>query len=301
MEDVRDHYVAELFGTDPRAERYRDAERALELGRAANARLMESVFAEWRRPGSSCDGGLVLALADLRPGAGWGLVDALGRPKSTWYALRRVLQPLALIAIDEGLNGLGLHVLNDGAGAWRGVLAVELVAQGSFVTERGEVALEVPARGSWSIGAEDVLGAWRDVTYAYRFAPPAHDAVVATLHDATRGGDAAAPAAQSVFFPLGEARPLEADLGLSARAERVSEGRWRVVVRTERLAQWVTLRVPGFVAADSWFHLPPGAARTVELWDDPASAPHATGRTPEGGEVHALNSARPTPVEVARP
>ena len=63
MEDVRDHYVASLFKTDPLMERYVDAERAFELGRAANAHLMASVMTEWRRPGSTCEGGLVLAWA----------------------------------------------------------------------------------------------------------------------------------------------------------------------------------------------------------------------------------------------
>ncbi|HEY5245207.1 MAG TPA: hypothetical protein VIJ60_06025, partial [Acidimicrobiales bacterium] len=61
MEDVRSFYVASLFGVDPLKERYVDAERALELGRATNAQLMGAVLTEWRRPGSTCGGGLVLS------------------------------------------------------------------------------------------------------------------------------------------------------------------------------------------------------------------------------------------------
>ncbi len=53
-------------------ERYVDPERALDLGRATNAELMSRVFAEWRRAGSTCAGGLVLALADLRHRRGLG-------------------------------------------------------------------------------------------------------------------------------------------------------------------------------------------------------------------------------------
>ena len=297
MEDVRAHYVASLFGVDPLRSRYVDAERALELGRAANAVLMEQVFTEWRRPGSPCDGGLVLGLSDLRPGAGWGLVDSAGRPKAPWYALRRVLAPLALLAVDEGLNGLALHVVNDGPEPVAGQLEVALVARGAAVVERAEVAVDVPARGAVTIGAEEVLGGWRDVTYAYRFAPPAHDAVVATLRarDAAAGDAACEPLAEVVHLPLGQDRPLEADLGLEAAARRDADGRWWVDVRTRRLAQWVTVRAEGFVPADSWFHLAPGARRVVELWPergDGATAPDG----PPRGTVQALNATGSAPI-----
>lgn len=299
MEDVRGHYVASLFGVDALAARYVDAERALELGRAANAALMEAVFTEWRRPGSSCDGGLVLGLSDLRPGAGWGIVDSAGRPKAPWYALRRVLAPLAVLAVDEGLNGLALHVVNDGPDPVAAQLEVALVSRGAAVVERAEVALDVPARGSVSIGAEEVLGGWRDVTYAYRFAPPAHDAVVATLRARTLSPEAAAsgattpdpPLAEVVYLPLGQGRPLEADLGLGATARRDDRGRWLVDISTTRLAQWVTVRAEGFVASDSWFHLPPGGRRTVELWPEPGETQGAP-----RGTVQALNATGSVPI-----
>jgi beta-mannosidase len=305
MEDVRDHYVASLFGTDARRERYVDPERALELGRAVNARLMEAVFSEWRRPGSPCAGGLVLALADLRPGAGWGLVDAAGRPKAPWYSLRRVLQPVALLAVDEGLNGLDLHVVNDTPRTVRARLALELVAHGSVVVEHGEVAVEVAGRSSWSVDAEEVLGAWRDVTYAYRFAPPGHDAVVATLR-AEDGPDAGGVIAQVVYLPLGQARAVEPDLGLAATARRTGDGGWSVEVRTRRLAQWVSIRAAGFVAADSWFHLPPGGSRLVELWPEiggrvPSPAGAAPGDIAPVGTVSAINASASVPITAPQP
>lgn len=289
LEDVRDHYVAALFGTGPLEVRSQDAERALELGRAASARVMESVLTEWRRPGSGCDGALVLAFSDLRPGAGWGLVDSAGRPKAPWYALRRVLAPVALLASDEGLEGLALHVVNDRPELLQAVLTVELVARGSAVVERGEVAVEVAGGSSWSVGAEEVLGCWRDVTYAYRFGPPAFDAVVATLCSVPAGD----LVTQVVHLPMGQARPVEADLGMAALARRSQAGRWEVEVSTARLAQWVALRVPGFVPSDSWFHLPPGSSRVVELWPEPGGG----GEAPHGA-VHALNATAPVPLRL---
>ncbi len=280
MEDVRDHYVASLFGTDPLTERYVDAERALELGRAANAQLMGAVMTEWRRPGSTCRGGLVLAFADLLAGAGWGLVDVLGRPKAPWYALRRVFQPLALLAVDEGLNGLALHVVNDSPKTVRGSVVVEIVARGEMIVERGEVAVEVSPRGSCSLDAEAILGGFRDVTYAYRFSPPAHDAVVATLWS-----DDDQMLSQVVHLPTGQARPLEADLGLTAMAQVAEHGCWQLEVSTVRLAQWVTVRVPGFDVEDSWFHLPPGGRRTLKLQSIGTTSP-----SPPRGTVQALNA-----------
>lgn len=288
MEDVRDHYVATVFGTDPLRERYLDADRALELGRAANAFLMESVLTEWRRPGSTCAGAVVLGLSDLRPGAGWGLVDSAGRPKAPWYALRRVLAPVALLAVDEGLNGLGLHVVNDRPQPVCGQLVVELVARGASVVERAEVAVAAGPHGCFSIGAEEVLGAWRDVTYAYRFAPPALDAVVATLR-----GEDESMVAQVVHLPLGQARPMEADLGMAATATRGPSGRWTVEIRTERLAQWVAVRADGFVPADSWFHLPPAGRRVVEMWPERGTDPDVL-----RGTVQALNCSAAAPIRV---
>jgi beta-mannosidase len=287
MEDVRDHYLAALFGVDPRMERYVDAERALELGRAVNAELMRSVFTEWRRPGSVSGGGLVLSFADLRAGgAGWGLVDSLGWPKAPWYALRRAFAPVAVLAVDEGLNGLALHVVNDTAGPVRGTVVVELVARGELVVERGEVEVEVGPRGSSTVDAEDVLGGFRDITYAYRFSPPAHDAVVASLY-AEDGG----VWSQTVYFPLGQGRPREADVGLTAAARPDGPGRWVLEVGAARLAQWVTVRAEGFVPDDSWFHLPPGASRTVVLTGSREGPPR--------GSVQALNAMARATIKVA--
>ncbi len=296
MEDVRSFYMASLFGVDPLKERYVDAERALELGRATNAQLMGAVLTEWRHPGSACGGGLVLSFADLAAGAGWGLVDVAGRPKAPWYVLRRAFQPVALLAVDEGLNGLALHIVNDTAAPVRGRLVVELVARGELYVERGEVAVDVAPRGSQTVDAETVVGGYRDVSYAYRFSPPAQDAVVATLFD-----DDGTQIAQAVHLPLGQGRPLENDIGLRAVARSAGDGRWVVDVHADRLAQWVTVRADGFVADDSWFHLPPGADRQVYLRPENAGHRDGTGSSPpRGGTVQALNAVARATIKVEK-
>ena len=85
---------------------------------------MEATIAEWRRAGSSCAGALVWMLKDFVPGAGWGVIDANGRPKLAWHALRRAFRPVQVALTDEGLNGLGIHLINETAEPVRAKLSL---------------------------------------------------------------------------------------------------------------------------------------------------------------------------------
>jgi beta-mannosidase len=278
MDDVRDFYVRELLGVDPLMERYVDAQRALDLGRAANAEMVEAVFSEWRRPGSGCAGGLLAALRDLRPGAGWGMLDSFGRPKSTWYAFRRVSLPVALLLTDERFNGLNLHVVNDTTEPISGTIRVALFARGEHRVDEASHTIKVDARSGMVIEAGSLFDGFRDISYAYRFAPPAQDVVVASLHN-----EAEDLLSEVVYLPLGRGRPLEGDLGLEATARRSAAGAWILDVTSRRFAQFVVVDVEGFIADNSWFHLPPGATRTVNLM------PLASTVQPRG-YVSALNT-----------
>jgi beta-mannosidase len=292
MDDVRDYYVHELFGVDPLRERYIDPEHALDLGRAANAELMAQVFTEWRRPGSGCGGGLVLALRDLREGAGWGVIDSGGLPKAPYYALQRVMAPVAVLITDEGLNGLHAHVLNDRATAFAGSLRCELFARGERSVDAGSREIEIPARGSRMVDLGELFDGFRDISYAYRFSPPAHDVVAVTLT-----GTDGRVASEAIHLPLGLSRPIESDIGLSATATPddagAVEGTWTVAVTTRRFAQCVALDVAGFTPSDSWFHVAPGAARAVTLFPLPGS-----GADRPRGSVRALNVRAESPLRI---
>jgi len=279
FEDVTAHYVRLLYGVEPAAVRRNDPERALDLARAAAAEAVGTTLATWRRPGSGCAGALVLTLRDSIPGAGWGLVDALGRPKATWYAARRVLAPVTVLVTDEGTSGLRLHVLNDRPEPLAATVGVELLAHGERRVDDGERAIVVPGHAAMSLDAEEILGAFRDVGRAYGFGPPAHDAVVVSL----RGQDGTL-LAQAVHLPGGPARPVDANLGLSGRLMATGGG-WGVQVRTQRLAVGVVAEVEGFLVEDAWFALPPGEDRFLALRPDPAG-PALPGPR---GEVRALN------------
>jgi beta-mannosidase len=278
LEDVRDFYVGELFGVDPHLLRYIDPERALDLGRAAVAELYGRTLSEWRRAGSTCRGGLIVAMRDLVPGAGWGLVDSRGRPKAPWFALKRVFAPICLLLTDEGLNGLHLHLVNDSGVDFRGEVTVALFARGELRVEEVGREVEIPGRGQVVVEAGALFDSFRDLAYSFRFGPPAYDVVVAGLWDGAGG-----LVSEVVHLPSGLDRPLEFDLGLEATARARSDGGWMVTVTTRRFAQWVVVEVPGFRPSDSWFHLAPGSSRTLRL------DPYGDGERP-AGQVRALNA-----------
>ena len=277
FDDVRDHYVERLFGQGALAMRYADHDRYLDLGRAATGEVMAAVFGEWRRPGSVCRGGLVWFLRDLWAGAGWGVVDAGGEPKSAYWYLRRALAPIAAHVSDEGQSGLYVHLVNDRPEPIAGELSLSLFRAGEIKTGAAGCAVIIPGRGGLSVPAAQLFEGFMDLSYAYRFGPPACDLVVATLSASGR------TLATAFHFPVGLPSARELDLGLTASAQPRADGDFDLTVRTRRLAQSVVVEADGFSADDAWFHLPPGAERTLVLRRTTAAG------TPRG-TVRALNS-----------
>lgn len=280
FEDVRDHYVREIFGVDPMTERYGNPERYLALGRAAGGEVMTRTVAEWRRSGSPCTGALVWFYRDLRPGAGWGILDCDGAPKAAYYYLARAFRPVAVLMSDEGLNGIAIHVVNDGSLPISPELRVSLYRGTVRV---GEVVrrIAVTPRSTLLLSADDLLGAFTDVSYAYRFGRPNHDAVVATLVDP----DADAIVAQSFHFPLGVGAP-RATTELDARVYRVDDAAYSLTIRATELALSVSIEADGWQPDDNYFHIAPGGERTVLL-----TATREDRRLV--GRVTALNSLTP--------
>ncbi|HMJ14409.1 MAG TPA: glycoside hydrolase family 2 protein [Polyangiaceae bacterium] len=277
FEDVRDHYLHALFGVEPRALRYGDVAHYLNLSRVTSAEVMERVFSEWRRPDSSCRGGLVWTLKDLWPGAGWGVIDALGVPKAAYYALKRVFAPIALLVTDEGLNGYTLHVINDTADPLEAVLEFTLLRHGKVSVASGSIELGLGPRAAVSHSADALLGRFSDATYSYRFGPPSADVAYSRLTGKRDG----CVLARAFAFPLGlpgaalVPQELSAEFGLDPLQVRLS---------SPNLASFVTLDVPGFLPSDNYFHLAPGEARAIAL---EAITPSAVLRK---GWVKALNA-----------
>ncbi len=271
FDDVRDHYVARLFGVDPVALRIVDHERYLALGRAATGEVMAQVFAEWRRARSTCRGGLIWFLRDLWPGAGWGVVDAHGAPKPCWHALRRALAPVALAITDEGVNGLAIHAVNDRAAPIAARLDLVLYRAGEIVVGHGGADVTIPAHGAVELPAAALFDDFLDLSFAYRFGPPTAQVLHATLEAA------GAPLGEAFWFPAGMPSALELDIGLAAALAGDE-----LTVRTRRFAQSVSIDAHNALPDDDGFHLAPGQSRTVTL--------RRTGPGPLSGAVTALNS-----------
>ena len=280
FEDVRDHYVGMLYGCDPARLRREDAARYLDLSRATIAEVMEETFAEWRRPQSSCNGALVWTFQDLLPGAGWGVVDSTGLPKSVWHALRRAFRPNQVLLSDEGTNGLDVHVLNETGVVRELVLELACLRDGRQPVVTGRRTLTLGARESATIAATNLFGAFFDTTYAFRFGPPSHDVTVATL----REPETASIVAQAFHFPLGRHAALQR--GDASVALDESNGRWSLRIGADRLLQSMHIDCPGFLPSDNWFHLAPGEARVVDLV-------RTDGPERPAGDVNALNLAAP--------
>ncbi len=260
FEDVRDHYLAACYGVDPAELRRCDHGRYLDLSRAVTGELMAEVFGEWRRAASPCRGGLVLWLRDLRAGAGWGVLDHRGTPKAAWRHLARALAPVAVWMTDEGLNGIAVHVANDRPVPLEARLRIALYRDAEVRVDEAELDVAIgPNRGDqWDV--EALIGRFADASYAYRFGPPPHDVVAATL---------AAPdgtmLSQAFRFPAGHPlAPVSADAA-GAAAALVPGDPACVTVRGRRALLGVTVHAPGWIPDDNSFTVEPGGSRTVAL------------------------------------
>jgi beta-mannosidase len=291
--DVSDHYLGLLFDLDPQILRQADLARYRELSRLATGEVMAEIFGEWRRAASPCGGALVLWLRDLLPGAGWGLIDHRGLPKLAYHHLKRALAPVAVWTVDEGLGGIVAHVANDCPQPLIASLRVALYRDGELRV--GEAArtieLEPHSQGAWNV--ETIIGHFVDASWAYRFGPPAQDAIVVSLErngatDACSAGSKLI--SQAVRFPAG--RPLEREapeqLGLAVEGASLPGGEVQLTLTSRHLAYGVRVEADGFLASDDGFFIEPGGTRSVTL--RPTSAERAVGGgKPVEGKVGAAN------------
>jgi beta-mannosidase len=296
FEDVRDHYLQLLYGIDPIRLRSTDIDRYLTLSRLTSGEVMAEVFGEWRRARSRCAGGLVLWLTDLQAGAGWGVLDHRGRPKLAFHLLGRALAPVAVWSSDEGLGGIVAHVANDRPERLSAELRVALYRDGELCVAEETIAIALGAHENCAHNVEEVLGRFVDVSWSYRFGPPAQDLVVLSLE---RSDETETELLSQAFrFPIGRPSGVESPrrLGITASTCHGPDGEWSVRAFASRLVHGCRIVIPGFEPADDGFSLEPGH------WRDIALLRVGHDREPSGGELTAANLAGPiaiTPEAVA--
>lgn len=283
FEDVRDHYLKTLFGVDPVNLRYGDPDRYLDLGRVVTGEVMERTFAEWRRKGSTCKGALVWTYQDLAVGAGWGLMDALGRPKPAYYALKRAFRPLQVCLTDEGTNGLAIHVINDLPDEKAVRLQLTCLKDGKTPVVNAQKDLVLKPHSNIELNAVELIGAFFDVTYAYRFGPLSHDVSVVRLIEPDTG----VRLAESFHFIdntiLGS---ITKELSVETRLNKFENGSCELCFETVNFLAFARIHIEGFVVSQNWFHCAPGQGYKVRL--EPRHPKNIA--EPISGSLTALNA-----------
>lgn len=260
FEDVRDFYLQQLFGINAMQLRYTDHAQYMELSRVASGEVLAATFSEWRRLGSRCHGALVWFWQDLWRGAGWGLIDADGQPKSSYYYLRRALQPIAVNFSDEGCNGVCIHLCNDTERTVNAHLITSLYKHSESLVATGEVHLKLGARSKQQIDMTTLFEYFADHNHAYRFGPAGYNLLIAKLYDAD--GALIAEASQ---LPLGRRLPEINDLGLSAKVTKHADDHLILSLSTRAFAQSVTIQAAGFAITDQYFNIAPHSSREIGL------------------------------------
>lgn len=257
FDDVREHYLQALWGEDGRMLRHDDPSRWRQLSRAITAEVIERTIDEWRRPASPTAGALIWLWRDLQPGAGWGLLDSDGRPKSAFYGMRRAALPLRLSITDEGTNGLYLHLVNDTPRMIAGQLTLRCLKDGKVPVIEGRRDVTVAPHAGLSIGSFELFDRFFDAGHCYRFGPPAHDTVHATLELAgsDQGPEAfhfLSPPSPTVDQTI-EVTPGEDDIG------------FYLALRATATTRFIEIADNEFLPDDNYFHMSPGHRKIVRL------------------------------------
>lgn len=274
-EQLTAHYAHDLFGVDVEQVRQRDPDRALELLRATAVHVFESVAIGWRRSDSVCRGMIVRAGRDLAAGAGWGVLDADGSRKSAWWGLRRAWASRAVLLSDEGADSIAIHLVNDQPLPWADTLSLQISdPQGRCETVLHHV--EVPARGSRVLWAEELLDGFRDLNHAWRFTPRSCDAVTVTVGDQT----------SCLLMPerlRAAGRPSESvPSGPRATWTPTADGHL-LELGCDRTHAFVAIESHTHTPSDNWFHIGGGTTRRILFAGDPGRPVAGTIRCLDGG------------------
>jgi beta-mannosidase len=266
FEDVRDHYLEALFGGKAAELRAQDVARYYAVSRVVSGEVMSRTYGEWRAPASGCGGALVWFYRDLWPGAGWGLTDSTGRPKAALWYLKRAWAPVSIHLTDEGLDGYGIHAVNDSGEALEALVEIEMYQAGKSVSGSAQVPVTVPARGALTLQADALLGYFSDSTNAYRFGPPKYDVVSARLLRAATGE----VLSEDFQFPAGMDLRAQRDVKLEAHAERRADGRIEVILRSDAFLQSVAIACDAYTPNDNYFHMVPNQEKRIAFHGDGA-------------------------------
>jgi beta-mannosidase len=108
----------------------------------------------WRRNMHRVSGTLYWQLNDCWPVASWSSIDHFGRWKALHYAARRFYAPV-LLSIEDDPPGMSVHVTNDLAEPWEGVVKWSLQTLDGEILETGREAVFAPPLASTCVSPSD--------------------------------------------------------------------------------------------------------------------------------------------------
>src|SRR5262249_21576904 len=183
-------------------------------------------------------------------------------PKLASPPRRPAPAPVAVRTTDEGLGGVAVHVPNDQPGPLRTTLRVALYRDFEIRVDEAALDLALEPHSSSTHNVEAILGRFVDVSWAYRFGPPAQDLIVISLE--REDGELL-----SQCFRLPAGRPTWREtperLGVEVHAQPLNEDSASLTVSSDRFLYGVRPSVPGFCPEDDAFCVEPGRPRVVVL------------------------------------
>jgi len=259
FEDVRNHYVQELFGVDAADLRFSEPERYLAVSKVVSGEIIARVFDQWRQPENRCNGALIWLMKDILPGAGWGYIDSDNRKKPLFYFLKRAWASHRLILVDRGLDGVEGLVLNETETEIRGKIRIQILQHSRAVLADESLEFELKPRSSLKLSLDEILGRFFDTTYSYRFGPPKHDVIAVSLI----AHDGELICTESIFPNGNSIRQLDG-LSIDAQLTSVASG-MELTIESADFLQNIELLSKNVEFSDNYFHLAPGIKKRVSV------------------------------------
>ena len=291
FEDVRDHYLEQMFQQDPTLLRSYDPDRYLEVSRIVSGEMLYRVFSLWRSTDNHCRGGLLWFYKDLVAGPGWGLIDSDNKPKAAYFAIRHAFFPLGIFLEDKGLNGFHIHIINETSSSRNITIEIKAYRKGNILTLEGSTEIILDARDNKTLIADEILEYFSDANYAYRFGPVQHEIIHVRLLDTATGEHID----DDSYFPITHNMPIlkKPEIEVTFIKKEIDEIFLRLC--STSFLQFVRLDLKTHQSEDNYFHLAPNSPRDIRLFNSDAES---TNIKPEiiKGYLEALNL--PDPIKL---
>ncbi|NNE34226.1 MAG: glycoside hydrolase family 2 protein, partial [Rhodothermales bacterium] len=255
FEDVRDHYLRELYNLDPNVLRYENNARYLYLSSVVSGEVMARTYDYWRTDGRCC-GALVWFLNDIQQGAGWGLIDSDARAKPALDIVQESWKPIAIALRDRGMDGMSVAIHNAERETFAGQLRVCLYADSRRLVSDAAVPIRLSEGERLEIAIDEILGSFSDHLHRHRFGPQRQDTISVRLLD--DDGELM----HSRQRALSEIPLLAGDCTVNVTASETGDA---LIVTSDRALRRVRLSSPNTEFKKNYFDLLPGEKRRIEV------------------------------------